>query len=119
MGVREAKFVRTIVQRQIKLALHRRQQRPQRTRKSSHYPQANKGEVKVRLEPVSPAQPQRAQSGEGALTRAHNLLSRRIVYSIYYNSTLVLPSRGERGGAVEAVVVVEVDGGREQETLYY
>ena len=29
----------------------------------------------------------------GCMTRAHNLLSRRIVYSIYYNSTLLLPDR--------------------------
>ena len=34
----------------------------------------------------------------GCMTRAHNLLSRRIVYSIYYNSTLLLPVRGEGEG---------------------
>ena len=38
----------------------------------------------------------------GCMTRAHNLLSRSIVYSIYYNSTLLSPVRGE-GRAVEAV----------------
>ena len=39
---------------------------------------------------------------KGAGQQGSALLSRRIVYSIYYNSTLLLPVRGE-GKAVEAV----------------
>ena len=38
------------------------------------------------------------QTRGGCMTQAHNLLSRRIVYSIYYNSTLVLPVSGEGRG---------------------
>ena len=48
-------------------------------------PAATGAEGKVRLE-----QPLGAHQ-EGVLTWAHNLLSRHIVYSIYYRTTLVLP----------------------------
>ena len=65
-------------------------------------------------------QPQR-RSKEWVVTQAHNLLSRRIVYSIYYNSTLILPDiRGKRGEDwLRLWLLVRLDGGREQETLFY
>ena len=50
------------------------------------------------------------------MTWAHNLLSRRIVYSIYYNSTLLLPVRGEGEGLLRLLLLLNCCG-REQEVL--
>ena len=48
------------------------------------------------------------------------IVEQRIVYSIYYNSTLTLPYKEERGeGLCGWLLLVSEDGGREQETLYY
>ena len=54
----------------------------------------------------------------GCMTWAHNLLSRRKVYSILYSSTLILPSnrRGER--LLRLLLLLDCCG-REQEALYY
>ena len=56
----------------------------------------------------------------GALTRAHNLLSRHSVYSIYYSSTLILPVESGEGRGLRGLVgccLRGEDDGREQETL--
>ena len=48
------------------------------------------------------------------------MLSKRIVYSIYYNSTLVLPVESGEGRGLEGLVgccLRGEDDGREQETL--
>ena len=51
------------------------------------------------------------------------LVEQRIVYSIYYNSTLTLPLVILLGGRGLVrlcwLVAVSEDGGREQEALYY
>ena len=43
------------------------------------------------------------------LDKVHAVVEQRVVYSIYYNGTLVLPWRGERGVALAGCVWVRVE----------
>ena len=46
---------------------------------------------------------------ESKPTRAAYVVEQRVVYSIYYKDTLVLPGRGERGVALAGCVWVRVE----------
>ena len=49
-----------------------------------------------------------AEEGVEVFEAEENGVEQRVVYSIYYNGTLVLPWRGERGVALAGLCLVRV-----------